>query len=124
MSRIVVVDDDLKVLRAVAAYLRGLGHDVRTAANGLEATAALSETPADLVVTDINMPGMDGIEIITSLRDAASATPIIAMSGGGLFDGAMLLDSAEALGADRTLEKPFDLEDLRRAVDELTARGR
>jgi CheY-like chemotaxis protein len=124
MSRIVVVDDDLKVLRAVAAYLRGLGHDVRTATDGLEATAALSEAPADLVVTDINMPGMDGIEIITSLRDAASDTPIIAMSGGGLFDGAMLLDSAEALGADRTLGKPFDLEDLRRAVDELIARER
>ena len=124
MSRIVVVDDDLQVLRAVAAYLRGLGHDVRTGTNGHEAIAALREAPADLVVTDINMPGMDGIEIITSLRDTASATPIIAMSGGGLFDGAMLLDSAEALGADRTLEKPFDLEELRRAVDELIARGR
>jgi CheY-like chemotaxis protein len=120
MPRIVVVDDEAGVLRAVATYLRGLGHHVRTATSGHEAIAALSESPADLVVTDINMPGMDGIEIITSLREAASSTPIIAMSGGGLFDKGLLLDSAEALGADRTLEKPFDLAELGSAVEELT----
>jgi len=120
MARILVIDDEVEVRRAVTTYLRGLGHEVLSAANGREAIATLSTGPVDLLVTDINMPEMDGIEIVSSLREAASRVPIIAMSGGGLFDKGMLLDSAQALGADRTLEKPFDLEELRHAVEELT----
>jgi DNA-binding response OmpR family regulator len=65
------------------------------------------------------MPDMDGIEMVTTLRETASTMPIIAMSGGGLFDKGMLLDAAEALGADLALEKPFDLEVLRAAVEKL-----
>lgn len=124
MPRILLVDDEAEVRRALATFLRSLGHDVRTAADGTEAVEALRDGATDLVITDINMPGMDGIEIVTRLRDAASDLPIIVMSGGGLFAKGMLLDSAEALGADLTLEKPFDLERLRAAVDELTARRR
>jgi len=123
MARILVIDDEAEVRRAVASFLRGLGHEVLSAANGREAIATLATGPVDLLVTDINMPEMDGIEIVSSLREAASQVPIIAMSGGGLFDKGMLLDSAQALGADRALEKPFDLEELRRAVDELTRAG-
>jgi len=120
MSRILLVDDEADVRRALATFLRGMGHDVRTAANGVEAIAALRDS-ADLLITDINMPDMDGIEMVTTLREAASTMPIIAMSGGGLFDKGMLLDAAEALGADLTLEKPFDLEVLRAAVEKLIA---
>jgi len=118
MSRILLVDDEADVRRALATFLRGMGHDVRTAANGVEAIAALRDS-ADLLITDINMPDMDGIEMVTTLREAASTMPIIAMSGGGLFDKGMLLDAAEALGADLALEKPFDLEVLRAAVEKL-----
>jgi CheY-like chemotaxis protein len=118
MSRILLVDDEADVRRALATFLRGMGHDVRTAANGVEAIAALRDS-TDLLITDINMPDMDGIEMVTTLRETASTMPIIAMSGGGLFDKGMLLDAAEALGADLTLEKPFDLEVLRAAVEKL-----
>jgi two-component system response regulator AtoC len=118
MSRILLVDDEADVRRALATFLRGMGHDVRLAANGVEAIAALRDS-ADLLITDINMPDMDGIEMVTTLREAASTMPIIAMSGGGLFDKGMLLDAAEALGADLALEKPFDLEVLRAAVEKL-----
>jgi len=75
------------------------------------------------VITDINMPGMDGIEIVVALREALSEVGVIAISGGGLLEKGMLLDSAAALGADVTLEKPLDLGKLRSAIDALVARG-
>jgi DNA-binding NtrC family response regulator len=90
---------------------------VRVAKNGLEAIAALGEAPADVVVTDINMPDMDGIEMVIALQETAPEVPVIAMSGGGLFETGLLLDSAAALGAFRTLEKPFDPSELRDAID-------
>jgi DNA-binding response OmpR family regulator len=63
------------------------------------------------------MPDMDGIEVILAVRDAAAKVPIIAMSGGGLFDKTLLLDSAGALGAVVTLDKPFEPEQLNRAIE-------
>jgi DNA-binding response OmpR family regulator len=79
---------------------------------------------AEVVVTDINMPDMDGIEIVTALREASSNVGVIAMSGGGLFAPGLLLDSAAALGADLTLEKPFDLDQLSSAIDGVLASRR
>jgi YesN/AraC family two-component response regulator len=75
-----------------------------------------------VVVTDVNMPDMDGIEIVMALKDAATSVGLIVMSGGGLFGKGLLLDSAGALGADVTLEKPIDLDALRTAIDTLVAR--
>jgi YesN/AraC family two-component response regulator len=92
------------------------------ATNGLEAIEALRAAPADVVVTDVNMPDMDGIEIVMALKDAATSVGLIVMSGGGLFGKGLLLDSAGALGADVTLEKPIDLDALRTAIDTLVAR--
>jgi len=117
MARILLVDDEPVVHRTLASYLRRCGHEVRVAKNGLEAIAALGEAPADVVVTDINMPDMDGIEMVIALQETAPEVPVIAMSGGGLFETGLLLDSAAALGAFRTLEKPFDPSELRDAID-------
>ncbi len=122
MAQILLVDDEAAVRKSLASFLRGCGHEVRVAQNGLEAIAALEVAPADLVVTDINMPGMDGIEMVMALRAKSSSVGIIAMSGGGLFDKALLLDSAGALGADVVLDKPMDLAELRAAVERLAAR--
>ncbi|HUP51341.1 MAG TPA: response regulator [Longimicrobiales bacterium] len=121
MARILLADDEAKLRDLFARYLSGLGHDVRTAGNGHEVMAALSEAPADLLVTDINMPGMDGIEILTALRKQGSAVPVIAISGGGYLDKDLLLTSASMLGAQVTLEKPFALDELRSAVEQVLA---
>jgi DNA-binding response OmpR family regulator len=121
MARILLADDEAKLRDLFARYLSGLGHDVRTAGDGNEVMAALSEAPADLLITDINMPGMDGIEILTALRKQGSAVPVIAMSGGGYLDKDLLLTSASMLGALVTLEKPFPLDELRSAVEQVLA---
>jgi YesN/AraC family two-component response regulator len=93
------------------------------AADGKGAMTVLAETSVDLVVTDINMPDMDGIEIIMALQEAASSVSVIAMSGGGLFDKEMLLDSAGALGAVVTLEKPFEPTLLQATIASVLAGG-
>jgi DNA-binding response OmpR family regulator len=67
------------------------------------------------------MPGMDGIEILTALRKQGSAVPVIAISGGGYLDKDLLLTSASMLGALVTLEKPFALDELRSAVEQVLA---
>ena len=117
MARILLADDEPKLRDLFARYLRGFGHEVRTAADGHEVMAALADAPADLLVTDINMPDMDGIEILTALRKNGSRLPVIAISGGGYLDKNLLLSSAAMLGALSTLQKPFALEELREAVE-------
>jgi CheY-like chemotaxis protein len=122
MAHILLVDDEESVRNSLATFMRSLGHEVRLAANGLEAIEALRAQPADVIVTDVNMPDMDGIEIVVALREAADRVGLIVISGGGLFGTDMLLDSAGALGADVTLEKPIDLDVLRTAIETLVAR--
>jgi len=119
MARILLVDDEPTIRRNLARYLAIQGHDVQAVENGLQALRAFDEGDVDLLITDINMPEMDGIEILTALRSRGSAVPVIAMSGGGQFDKRLLLTSATMLGAVTTLEKPFELEELARAVDGL-----
>ncbi|HSG48836.1 MAG TPA: response regulator, partial [Longimicrobiales bacterium] len=68
MAHILVIDDDPPVLRTLARVLEADGHRVRTAPGGREALAAFAEEPAELVVVDIHMPGMDGIEFIREFR--------------------------------------------------------
>jgi DNA-binding response OmpR family regulator len=121
VARILVIDDDHGVRGGVVAYLQRLGHDVVEASDGSLGMKVLRAQSIDLVITDINMPDMDGIEVIAQLREAADAVPVIAMSGGGLFAKELLLANAEMLGAVHTLAKPFDLDDLAAAVREALA---
>ena len=81
---------------------------------------ARSQEP-DLVITDINMPDMDGIELIRALRGREPPLPVVVMSGGGTFDKRLLLDSARMLGAVVALEKPFSLDELKRVVEDSLA---
>jgi DNA-binding NtrC family response regulator len=121
MARILVADDELTLLDLFARFLTGLGHEVRTARDGKDVMAALAEAPADLLVTDINMPDMDGIEILSALRKGGTEMPVIAISGGGYLDKSLLLTSASVLGAVVTLEKPFPLTELQSAVEQVLA---
>ncbi len=116
MPRILVIDDDRGVRESVATYLRRIGHEVSEASDGRVGLGVLGSEPFDLVITDINMPDMDGIEVIDQLRDVSDGCPVIAMSGGGLFAKELLLKNAEMLGALSTLEKPFELDALHEAV--------
>ncbi len=105
MSRsILIVEDDAEVRHLIRRTLENGGHDVCEAANGLEAVSAVKATPFDLVITDILMPELDGLETIIYLRREVPGTKIIAISG---TQNELFLRDARGLGASATLTKPF-----------------
>jgi len=118
---ILVVDDEDSLLRILVRFLSGLGHNVLSATNGSDALTLLEDGGVDLLITDINLPEVDGIQVLKAARAHGRNVPAIAMSGGGTFDKSLLLGSAELLGAVETLEKPFELDDLRAAVERVLA---
>jgi DNA-binding NtrC family response regulator len=121
MAIILVIDDEKAVRDTMRRLLERRGHEVREAANGREALKAPPDY--DLVITDINMPEMDGIEVIMALAERRPGLPVIAISGGGRLPKDLLLSSADMLGAVQTLPKPFDLTELNEAVDRALASG-
>ena len=118
MAKVLVIEDDADVRKAVCRMLRSGGHEVVETDQGAAGMKALLSESPDLVVTDMMMPGQDGIETITRIREI-SGVPIIALSGRGQRGGFAPLVDAEMMGADITLAKPFTVEALLSAVNEL-----
>jgi DNA-binding response OmpR family regulator len=116
---VLVVDDDAELLEAVARVLRGAGFEVRTARNGRAVKELILGRAPDLVITDILMPDRDGVEVIEELRRTTRGIRVLAMSGRSDFGGLNLLDLAKSLGADATLAKPFNGDDLLAKVNAL-----
>src|SRR5262249_44034806 len=112
-ARILVVDDEPEIVRAVRRNLAGHGYDVTAAGSGAAALAALAQRPVDVVLLDLGLPDVDGLEVLRQVRGRGS-TPIIVLSARHRE-----VDKVEALtlGADDYLSKPF-------GMDELTARIR
>jgi CheY-like chemotaxis protein len=119
MADIVVIDDEPRYRRLIAQVLTGAGHEVRQAADGAEGLAmCLRQTP-QLVITDIVMPGMEGIETILRLTRERPGVAVLAISGAE--PASVYLRAATALGAAASLPKPFTVDQLLRAVDALLA---
>jgi len=114
MANILVIDDDLGVRGIIEQILKSAGHKVILAADGSEGIRLCRTEPADLVITDIFMPGQDGVQTIMQFRNLFPQVPIIAMSG--ITEGEMLA-VAQKLGAVAILKKPFDHEQLLIAVE-------
>jgi CheY-like chemotaxis protein len=125
MSRILVVDDDTAVRGAIKTVLERDGHDVVLAGDGRAGVSAIATDAFDVVICDIFMPGMDGIETIQAFHQSNPHIPIIAMSGFMFRDGHEpapdFLNLATKLGAACSLRKPFRPQDLLKAVRECTA---
>jgi CheY-like chemotaxis protein len=119
VARILVIDDDPDIRDTVRRMLESRGHSVETASDGTAGINALAQRAPDLVITDIFMPGRDGIETLIELRKAFPSLKVIAMSGGGGGGLLNLLHDAELLGADRTIPKPFIPRELLAAVNDL-----
>ena len=119
MARILLIDDEDGVRSTARKILEMAGHEVLEARDGGEGIALFRSGHFDLVITDLYMPGKEGIETIQDLIAANDSVPILAMSGGGGYAGRGALLDAELLGAGRTLAKPFSPDELRAAVDEL-----
>src|ERR1700678_1822794 len=108
MTRVLVIDDEPQILRALRINLRAREYDVSTAATGPEALDVAAKHPPDLVLLDLGLPGVDGIDVIRGLRGWTSV-PIIVLSG-----RADSTDKVEALdaGADDYVTKPFGMDEL------------
>ena len=118
--RVLVIEDDADLRKLIQDYLEYEGYEVATAIDGREGLERQRSSPADLVVTDIFMPGREGIQTIYDLRMEFPHTKIIAMSGGGTsFNDMDYLTVARQVGAAKLLKKPFRLEELVEAVREL-----
>ena len=118
MARILVIDDDPAMRRLIARTLTMAGHSVCEAADGREGIALFDQILPALVITDIVMPGAEGIETILKLRKIAEGVKILAISGWGSSTPSYL-DMATKLGADVGLSKPFKAEKLLAAVESL-----
>lgn len=130
MTRVMIIDDEEDIRIVLKEVFSRAGFDVVVASDGNEGLNLLREQPADLVITDIIMPGSDGVETAYDIRMEFPKTKIIVMSGGGnigpggyepsAISTRAYLASAEAIGADLTLTKPFDRDELIRVARELT----
>jgi len=112
MAKILVIDDEALLAKSLSIILGKAGHTVVTAENGKLGLEAFAREQPDLVITDIIMPVMEGIEAIQALRTQAPNLPIIAVSGGGRTKNLEFLRIAEKLGANAALPKPFTKEQL------------
>jgi CheY-like chemotaxis protein len=114
MALILVIDDDTMVRRTVRALLENAGHAVVDAVDGKTGIMLLEASDVDLVITDIYMPGDDGITTIRRIRRDFPAIPVITISGGS--NAGNMNEVALALGARYALNKPFTNAELLDAV--------
>jgi CheY-like chemotaxis protein len=116
MAFVLVIDDDASARRSLQLVLENAGHSVAVAEDGEAGLALCGELPFDCVVTDMLMPGRDGVSTIMELRRVRPGLRIVAISGSGAAGQVDFVKLARHVGADATLEKPFRSNALLRAV--------
>ncbi len=122
MANILVVDDDEQYPIMLAKILRNNHHAVVIANDGAEALKLCSSQKFDLIITDILMPNVDGIDLIVNLIEHNSKVPVIAISGGrNTITAEFNLQSAQTLGVHAVLKKPFTNEQLLSTVNDALA---
>ena len=130
MTRVMIIDDEEDIRIVLKEIFTRAGFDAVVASDGNEGLNMLREQAADLVITDVIMPGSDGVETAYDIRMEFPKTKIIVMSGGGnaaplgyepaAVSTTAFLASAAAVGADMTMTKPFDRDELIKVARELT----
>ena len=107
-ARILLVDDEASIQRAVAPLLRSRGYEVETVGSGSDALRVASERPPDLVVLDLGLPDLDGVEVCRRIRKVSTVPIIVLSARSNEVDKVAALD----LGADDYVTKPFSPEEL------------
>ena len=116
---ILLVDDDEIALKSMGRFLRRCGHDIGTAFDGTEALQRMQETVPDVVISDIQMPGMNGLDLLEAIRVRFSGIPVILITGHGSVATAV---SALQKGAYDYIRKPVQLEKLVAALERIDER--
>src|SRR5918993_1629843 len=119
MTRLLVVDDDHAFRLSTAALLRADGYDVDVAADASAAVQAMRSHPYDLILLDFRMPGIDGIQLVETLRIWGESVPVLMISGYGTVERAV---RAMQVGTDDFLLKPVEPEVLSARVADLLER--
>lgn len=113
MSNILIVDDEQSYRQLLSLVFEGDGHTIRTATNGREALDLLQSEPVDVVISDVRMPDMDGIEMLSAVRESQPDLGVVLMTA---FASVETAREAFKLGADDFIQKPFDVEELKLIV--------
>jgi two-component system response regulator PilR (NtrC family) len=113
MSNLLIVDDEQSYRQLLKLVFEGENHTIRTAMNGREAVTMLQEETADLIISDVRMPDMDGIELLRAARDLFPDIGFVLMTAFASVESAR---DAFKLGADDFIQKPFDVEELKLIV--------
>jgi DNA-binding NtrC family response regulator len=121
MARILVIDDDSHIREMLRFLFESEGHEVLEAPEGEAAMRLHLQSPVDLVVTDILMPGKEGVQTIIDFKRDFPGIKIIAISGGGVVGPALYLNLAEKFGAQKAFTKPLEVDKLMGAARELLA---
>lgn len=120
MAHILIIEDDEQFRTMLATMLEADRHRVSLAADGEEGLRMASQLNPDLIITDILMPKLDGIELVLALKRQGKNMPVLAISGGRRSISAEFnLNSASLLGVAATMSKPFSRDELRRTLDQL-----
>ena len=118
-KQVLIIDDDAAIRRFLCDGFESAGYEVNTVGDGNQGMQHFREHSADLVITDLLMPGKDGLEIIRELQRECPSVKIIAMSGGHTA-GLDFLQEARLFGALRTLAKPFTFDTILALSEEIT----
>ncbi len=112
VTRILIVDDEPAIRLILPNLIESLGHHVAAVASGRDALAALAETPFDVVLCDLRMPGMTGIEVWEQVRASACVPPAAVLMTAAVEGARLAAQHGMAF-----LEKPFNFETLRATID-------
>jgi len=114
VGRILIIDDDEQIRFTIRVSLEIAGHEILEAEDGEEGLALYAQDPTDLVITDMLMPGIDGLEVIRRFKETNPEGKVVIMTANQ--DD---LEEAVEMGADFALEKPFSVSELRESVQEV-----
>jgi two-component system chemotaxis response regulator CheY len=124
MARILIIDDNKQLRILLSETLKQYKHETETASDGIEGLEKAKEDAFDLIITDLMMPNMDGIEFIRTLRTTNAEVGIIAVSGGDTPAVTPALETARMMGANASLAKPFKRRQLIEMVNSVLTQAK